>query len=306
MGSQHGQTRCRTSLTAPQFDNAQILGCLRQVPRSPHKREGKQSLSLRTSWDSDEDSRTSTPDFKRGIHVSENATLSVKEPELTDQAVKELQEESKEVMARVAARRKDKDRAVTHLAVMELRRSGPHLGIPPWIASRKWRGHSVLILADSQLDHWPSRDRICSVINRNWPVSRWTHAIRLGEIKVQSFTVVLYLEGTRMWNDVPPMKNTLQALCKAIRNHANQPRIFIANHLPRLSTPIGAPVVNTNFTLQQATRSLCRSMGRVFELSLHEHFTSRKGRIIKPTHKYFLDSTVLTPHGCLIFRECVL
>ena len=124
-----------------------------------------------TSWESDEHSDTSTPDFKRGVHRADTMTSSVNEQELTQQPVKELQEDSKKVMEQVAARRKDNDRVLTHLAVMELRRSRPNLVIPPWIALRRWRGHSILILADSQLDHWPSRDRICSVITWNWLVS---------------------------------------------------------------------------------------------------------------------------------------
>ena len=131
-------------------------------------------------------------------------------------------------------------------------------------------------------------------------------AIKLGNIKVRCYTVVLYLEGLHSWQDVPPIKNALQTLCRVIRSYGPDPRIFIANHLPRVSgSPLKTPMVNFNFTLQQAVRSVCRALGRVFELSIWEHFTSKKGKAIKPTHRY-LDSQMLAPLGCLVFRECLL
>ena len=101
--------------------------------------------------------------------------------------------------------------------------------------------------------------------------------------------VVVYLEATQYWSDVPPVKNALHGLCKELRNYSNaaDPRIFIANHLPRVSaSPLRKQITQTNFILQQAVRSVGRSLGRVFELSLYEHFTSRHGSLLKPVSKY--------------------
>ena len=154
---------------------------------------------------------------------------------------------------------------------------------------------------------------IRSVVYVNdWPVKRWSQAIKMGEICIQSHTVVLYLEASQAWKEVLPMKNALQSLCKVIRNHAGdchsgEPRIFIANRLPKISSsPVQVPVNQCNFTLQQAIRSICRGIGRVFELSIYEHFVSSEGRRLKPTQNYFLETGALSQLGCLIFRECCL
>ena len=105
---------------------------------------------------------------------------------------------------------------------------------------------------------------------------------------------------------MPPIKNGLQALCKAIKNYGSDPRIFVASHIPHVSTsPVKRPVVISNFRLQQATRSVCQSMGGVYELSMYEHFISKKGKLMKPTHKYFLDKDTLSTLGCMIFWECM-
>ena len=153
---------------------------------------------------------------------------------------------------------------------------------------------------------------MCKVeIRQDWPVNRWLRAIRRGEIRIQAHMVILYLEGTRAWQDVIPLKNTLQALCKAIRTHAGDPRtgdprIFISNHIPFVSgSPVHTPLVVSNFTLQQATRGVCQAMGRVFKLSMYEHFVSQSGRSLKPSQKYF-QVDALSHLGCLVFRECLL
>ena len=232
-----------------------------------------------SGWDTELD--TSTPDFKRGKHGEEDKLSPEAEPL----------------------------NPLTALALAELQQHGWPCRVPSWIRRRTWTRHSVLILADSQLNHWPTVDRICQVILKDWPVKRWAQAIKAGEVRVKALTVVLYLEGTRNWADVPPVKNALQALCKTIRNYntSGEPRIFIANHLPRFSgSPVSATVPTTNFILQQATRSICRSISRVFEASIYEHFTSKKGKLITPVLKHFLNDHMLTRFGCLIFRECLL
>ena len=197
---------------------------------------------------------------------------------------------------------------LTCKALAEVVTQGIQFKIPRWIRDRKTHP-AMLILADSQLINWPGRDCICRVEVRKWPLKRWTQAVRLGEIRISSTTVILYLESSRNWVDVPPIKNALQTLCKTIRNNSNcnDPRIFIANHLPRVSSsPVQQSVPHSNFTLQQAVRSICRSIGKVYELSIYEHFISSKGKMIRPSHKYFADQDNLIPFGCLVFRECVL
>ena len=79
---------------------------------------------------------------------------------------------------------------------------------PDWLDMRVARRKpSILILADAQLKFWPGKDSVCSVIyHKNWPLRRWNQAVRLGLIKIDCFTVVLYLEGTRSWQDIPPSK----------------------------------------------------------------------------------------------------
>ena len=57
-----------------------------------------------------------------------------------------------------------------------------------------------------------------------------------------------------------------------------------------------------NFTVQQAVCTVCRAMSRVYELSVYEHFTSRKGQILALACEYF-NMESLSPLGCLIFRE---
>ena len=121
--------------------------------------------------------------------------------------------------------------------------------------------------------------------------------------------MVLYLEATRSWTGVPPIKNILVLLCKTIRNYSDNPWIFISNHIPRVGqSPIQYPVAHSYFTLQQAIRSVGRVLkGGVFELSLYEHFTCTKtGKTIWSRDQIFTDAQDLTLYGCLIFRECLI
>ena len=169
-------------------------------------------------WETDQKSDSSTPDFKRGKHAPEHSTNSETRRN-RNQTIVEL----------------DAEQALTWAAVKEILDGGLHFSAPEWIRNRKTRAPSILVLADAQLDNWPARDRICTITLRKWPIRRWTQAIKSGEILIQSHTVVLYLEGTKVWNNVPPIKNILQGLCKAIRNHSGEPRIFIANHIPQMA-----------------------------------------------------------------------
>ena len=171
------------------------------------------------------------------------------------------------------------------------------------------RGPSMLIIANAQLKHWPRGDNICDIVFRDgWPISRWNQMIKTGEIKLAHRTIILYLEATRRWNDVPPIKNSLQALCKAIKMYSEveSPRIFVSNHVPRLSvSPMELGVKVTNFTQRQVISSVGRALGHVYELSMYEHLVSkRKERVISSAHKYFTQEGVLSELGCMVFREC--
>ena len=88
----------------------------------------------------------------------------------------------------------------------------------------------------------------------------------------------------------------------------DNPKIFIANHLPVVTaSPLKNPVLISNFLLQQAVWSVARALrGGVFELSLFEHFTaSSNGKPLALSHKYFAETGQLTQLGCLILRECI-
>ena len=58
--------------------------------------------------------------------------------------------------------------------------------------------------------------------------------------------------------------------------------------------------------LLQAVRSVNCALGKVHFLSAYEHFVSKRGKLIKPTHKYFREDGQFTVLGCLVFHECLL
>ena len=85
---------------------------------------------------------------------------------------------------------------------------------------------------------------------------------------------------------------------------ADNPQIYVLNLIPQpRHSPIGTPLPVFNFVLQQAVRS-GRAVVKVYDMSMYEHFVSRKGRIIKPIDKYFMGLQ-LSSFGCLVFRECM-
>ena len=244
-------------------------------------------------WETEQeqDSDTSRPAFKRGRH------------DTTESAGHQPCHKKRD-------RRNKRMDHLMKLALREIRQEGMDFSIPDWVARRKQQQKpSLLLLVDSQLKFWLASDNICHVIcHEKWPLKRWNQAIKLGNIRVQSFTVILYLEATRAWMDAPPVKNSLTTLCNTIRAHGNNPRIFVCNHLPYVGTsPIQYPVPHSNFTLQQAIRSTSRSLkGMIFELSVFEHFTSTRGKTLKPRDQFFLDVDNLTPLGCMVFCECIM
>ena len=259
-------------------------------------------------WDSEEqESDTSTPDFKHGKHELLHEAGSQSAKVGNKRKVAKPRKRRRKVQLGASS----KAETIEQQAVREILNEGIRFTTPKWIRARRARGPSLLILVDSQLGNWPGNDKICQIqMRKNWPLSRWSQAIKTGDIGIHSNNIFLYLESTRNWLDVPPIKNALHSLCKVIRSHANanDPRIYISNHLPRISgSPLRVPIHNLNFTQQQAIRSVGRALGRVFEVSVHEHFvSSRKGRVIKPVHKYFIEDGALSQMGCMVFRECVL
>ena len=124
-----------------------------QMKREPaDPREGiiiQFTYTSHSPWQSDDDSDTSTPDFKRGKHSDE----------LTLQAVRELQMEGDQC---TLLKCKPTDE-LTLQAVRKLRVDGSKCPLPAWVQRRKNRSPSVLILADSQLQLWPGKDKICRV-----------------------------------------------------------------------------------------------------------------------------------------------
>ena len=82
--------------------------------------------------------------------------------------------------------------------------------------------------------------------------------------------------------------------------------MFIANVLLKPSSSLGNQIrtrLESDFVLLQAVRGTNRAQ-KIHYLSIFEHFMSTKsGRIIKPTHKYFQEDGELTKLGCMVFHE---
>ena len=221
--------------------------------------------------DSDSSS-TSTPGFKRGVHET----------------------------------RDSKHDQLTRQAITNIRTKGMRYRLPRWL--RKPRGPSMQLLADSQVLNWPQNDRICVVHHHEgYRIRNWIAAMRAESVRITCGTVVLYLESVQGFSDVPPLKNCLHILCKALWQHNSGVRIFIANLLPRVSSsPLDRPIAEINYMLLQAVRSTNRALGKIHFLSLYEHFTTQKrSRVLTPTHRYFGEKQ-LTRMGCLVLRECLL
>ena len=165
---------------------------------------------------------------------------------------------------------------------------------------------SLDILADSRLQNWSDKDKLCKIEYRpGWGFRQWLAALRAETIRISCNAVLLYFEKSTTFDDAPPLKNNLEAICKVIRQHKRGVKIFVSNLLPQPShSPVGKPRVESNYILLQAVRSVNQFLKKVHFLSVYEHFMSSKGKIIKPTHKYFQDNQQLTSLGCLMVREC--
>ena len=239
-------------------------------------------------WDSDADmwdslSESETPGYKRGQLPSSTAEwepVHTKDPNLgeersqfDDEIVKLIQQDCK-------------------LHVNKLRK-------PP----------SVHILADAKLENWSKIDNICVLDYKpGWNFKKWISALRAETIRINCNTVILYLERSQEFDQVPPLKNGLHTMCKIIRQHQKGVRIFISNLLPRIhGSPVGCPLMDVNYILLQAVRSVTRAIGKTHYLSVYEHFVSCKShKIIKLTHQFFRENGQMTKFGCLILCECFL
>ena len=138
-------------------------------------------------------------------------------------------------------------------------------------------------------------------------MNKWLATLRAEMIRVTTHITVIYFEWTELFSDVPPLKNRLQPICAVLKQHNRGMKVFVANLLPRIPNSPMRNHLESDFILVQAVRSINRALKKVHLLSLYEHFTSSKGgRVIQPTQKYFQESGQLTRLGCLTFWECML
>ena len=231
--------------------------------------DGSASQEMQSSdLDSDQDSvSTETPAYKRGRH----------------------------------------DQIMDEQALAAIRKEGMHYSVKKWL--RKPR-KDIVFIADSQVKDWPFNDRLCTLFyHQDRPIRHWASDLRMGFLDVQSATtIILYLEGLCNWEDPPPIKNCLQRLVSSLRLQQPECRVFVCNILPRVG---GSPLQRStnlemfNFSLNQAIRSICRAEGKVFLLSVYEHFVSKRNKVLSPTYKYFAGDGQLTRLGCLTLRECI-
>ena len=98
------------------------------------------------SWESDDDSTTSTPGYKRGRHANEHPV----EP-----SVAKARKRSKS-----SVEKRDPDQELTNTAIQEILQQGMKFCTVGWVHKRGERAPSVVILADSQLQNWPAKDRV--------------------------------------------------------------------------------------------------------------------------------------------------
>ena len=136
---------------------------------------------VESAWDTEQEcnSDTSTPDFKCGRHGS------------------------KDRRGKITTQGHGRAEVTNQQAIRSIQREGIRFSLPVWLTGRKIK-HSILILADAQLRYWPGNNKLCKVVFHNkWPIKRWNQALRMGVIRVECHTVILYLEGTRKWQDCP-------------------------------------------------------------------------------------------------------
>ena len=226
-------------------------------------------------WESDQDSDSSTPDFKRGRHEgarwSENGAGSPvkQEPQ--------------------------------RMVIMP--------SIPRWM--KRKRGPTTVILSDQFLQEWPSnQDRCCKVFCRStYDMWKWNSVIRSQHVEIASFyNVVFCFNKFKDITGAVPLSNHIQALGRSVHSVNPGCHIFICNLPPN---PQGSPVLGrrlsaVNFDIQTTVAAARRKVTKLHLLSIFEHFVSSEGRIITPVQMYFKSELTLTVLGCALFREFVL
>ena len=250
------------------------------------------------SWHSEDEEQgyntdTSTPAYKRGRHEQSGQPSPTGPRSDLPSPYRQSRSLSRQL----------KPEKVRQAIIQE----GLEYTLPTWATQK--RDPSVLILSDARMEDWPWSDGICLLeFHQNRQIRNWAQSIRDGEINTKCNTVILYLEGLKTWNDVPPMKNVIHGICAALRQKNPGSRIFVSNLVPIIRTsPIGLTVQNLNFLVTQATRSVNRAMGKVHVLSAYEHFFSTGDQqIIQPIHQYFKQNEHLTRLGCITLRDIFL
>ena len=256
-----------------------------------------------SAWDSEVDSAhsvTSTPDFKRGKHETTSSTSISSIIRKVSMTGNSNGRGKKRKASEIMEQKLLDEQAREHIR-WEAEEFIQHQG------RKKKRSPSVHILADSRIQAWLVTDGVCTVdYHPGWSFKRWLEALRVESIRICCNIVIVYFEAVKDYQDVPPVKNALQAICKVIRQHRKEARIYVGNLLPKPSpSPMDKPDVN--FVLLQAVRSVNRILRKVHYLSIREHFISKKGKVLCPVHKYFQeDNMQLTTLGCLVLRECLL
>ena len=142
------------------------------------------------------------------------------------------------------------------------------------------RAASILILADSKLQDWPLTDKKCVVyVKEDWSIKDWVDAIRSNWITIRVPTVVLYLKRIKDWKSLPPIKNAIQSIYRAIRLRDEECRPFVCNLLPIVGTApvLGMRVQMLNPIIMKAVESVHRIMGKCHLMDIHGHFTGAQG-----------------------------
>ena len=180
-----------------------------------------QTCEQEEAWDSEVDrgSDTSTPSFKRGHHGKHNQKAKadmgvplwkVKQAQKSSAGSKRHETQAQKGKMVGGSNRSVSDQEARASIITE----GLQWKLPDWVQQCKVQ-RSVLVLADSQFRYWPEHDKVFRIeYHPRWPLNRWQQAIKEGIIKLGYNTVVIYLEGTKRWNDGPPLKTCCRVSVK--------------------------------------------------------------------------------------------
>ena len=224
-----------------------------------------------SAWDteeSDTQSDTSTPDYKRGRHDKENKALE-------QRAVMELLQQNQQLNKQREKKKekKDEDNKLTWQVASEILYSGHDAGVPPtWIRKRPL---STVILCDAYLQKAPRHDaRVVMECHPDHDFWRWNIDIRVRRVDVAGFfNVVFCLNKLKNIDGAAPLKNSIQALCRSVRSVNGDCRIFVANLLPMTNTAVLARrILSLNEDIRVAVQSTTRALKKVHLMSVYEHY----------------------------------